>query len=248
MSRLIGFAVIVLLISGMTHAMFKGDYKAGPEIMPEPASIKHGQEKITFNGCNIKWKHNVNMISDIVEVYQEQILGKAAFLHCKATAHSAHQTQNQGEPFLIDIVLADTSGEYYPDGHAKENEKYSLTVNGRMAKIRAPFYPGVVRALESLTQLIEMTDKKQHTYLIEYAPIEIDDIPRLPYRGVMVDTAREFMPIRVLKQVVDGLMMAKMNHLHWHFFEDDSIPMFSKHFPDLVNYTAFSKEEVYMPD
>eukprot|EP00343_Euplotes_focardii_P008113 CAMPEP_0205819218 /NCGR_PEP_ID=MMETSP0206-20130828/1489_1 /ASSEMBLY_ACC=CAM_ASM_000279 /TAXON_ID=36767 /ORGANISM="Euplotes focardii, Strain TN1" /LENGTH=346 /DNA_ID=CAMNT_0053112531 /DNA_START=596 /DNA_END=1636 /DNA_ORIENTATION=- len=47
---------------------------------------------------------------------------------------------------------------------------------------------------------------------------------------------------------IDGMMLGRNNAFHWHFSEDDSIGMFSKSFPDLVNYTAFTSREIYTPE
>ena len=43
----------------------------------------------------------------------------------------------------------------------------------------------------------------------------IRDAPRYKYRGLMVDTARHFLPLEMLFTVVDGMAVEKLNVLHW---------------------------------
>lgn len=47
----------------------------------------------------------------------------------------------------------------------------------------------------------------------------------------MVDTARHFMPLKILERTVDALVINKMNVLHWHITDDESFPLL------LTNYS-----------
>ena len=48
------------------------------------------------------------------------------------------------------------------------------------------------------------------------APISPSDGPRFKYRGLMVDCARHFIPITMLRRIVDTMAYAKLNVLHLH--------------------------------
>lgn len=48
------------------------------------------------------------------------------------------------------------------------------------------------------------------------APWHIVDAPHFPHRGLLVDTARTFLPVPLLQLIIDGLMYSKMNVFHWH--------------------------------
>ena len=56
-------------------------------------------------------------------------------------------------------------------------------------------------------------------------PIEIKDEPLFEYRSLLVDTARHFISLPVLKETIDALMYNKMNIFHWHVVDDDSFPL-----------------------
>jgi hexosaminidase len=49
------------------------------------------------------------------------------------------------------------------------------------------------------------------TYILHDAPWQIEDSPRFPHRGLMVDTARHWQPVASLKAIVDSLAYAKLN-------------------------------------
>lgn len=105
--------------------------------------------------------------------------------------------------------------------------------------IYASHYPGVIRALDTLYQIIEEVEGSKGIYRIKHAPITINDEPEFAYRGVMIDTSREYYYIDTIKQLLDGMMYARLNVFHWHFIDSDSIPMYSETYPDMTNYTAF---------
>lgn len=45
----------------------------------------------------------------------------------------------------------------------------------------------------------------------------IVDKPRFAYRGLLVDTARHFIPVPILKKQIDSMAYNKLNVLHWLF-------------------------------
>jgi len=77
--------------------------------------------------------------------------------------------------------------------------------------------------------------------------VAVDDTPSFAHRGVLLDCARNFMPVPVLKRVVDGLMYSKMNVLHLHLSDSQSFPLqlTTGHGPDITRHGAYSTNETY---
>jgi hexosaminidase len=97
------------------------------------------------------------------------------------------------------------------------DESYELTIpaDGSAATLTANTYYGALRGLETFSQLVNF-NYSGHGYIVGNAPWSISDAPRFSHRGVMIDTARHFEPVTVIKTVIDSLTYAKFNTLHWH--------------------------------
>ncbi|MBF9220068.1 beta-N-acetylhexosaminidase [Hymenobacter ruricola] len=119
-----------------------------------------------------------------------------------------------------------------------DEERYSLRVTPMGVSIDAPTSLGVLRALATLEQL-PVTEKKQR-YLPE---VDIQDQPRFAWRGLLIDAARHFMPVAVMKRNIDGMAAVKLNVLHWHLTDDQGFRIESKVFPRL--HTVGSTDGLY---
>ena len=77
---------------------------------------------------------------------------------------------------------------------------------------------------------------------------EITDFPRFPHRGLMIDTARHYMPLKTLKKMLDLMAQNKMNVMHWHLSDDASFPYESTLFPDMSRNGSFQPyTHIYTP-
>jgi hexosaminidase len=81
-------------------------------------------------------------------------------------------------------------------------------------------------------------------YWIPDAPWHINDKPLFPYRALMVDTSRHFLPLNALRRQIDALSFTKMNVLHWHMTDAQSTPYDSAVHPNL-KLGAFTPGAVY---
>lgn len=106
-------------------------------------------------------------------------------------------------------------------------EAYKIAISEKIT-IAASSSTGVMHALESLIQLAEKTQSG-----VRFAHVQIEDYPRFAWRGMMVDVARHFLPISVLKRNVDAMAASKMNILHLHLTDDEGFRIESKRWPKL---------------
>jgi hexosaminidase len=109
-----------------------------------------------------------------------------------------------------------------------EDESYALSITADGAQIDAPTPLGAMHGLQTFLQLVEVSpDGFTAPALI------IHDQPRFPWRGLMIDVGRHFIPLDVLRRKLDGLEAVKMNVFHWHLSEDQGFRVESRKFPKL---------------
>jgi hypothetical protein len=120
------------------------------------------------------------------------------------------EEQNQ-EMIQLITVHVDNLSEEYPQLDTDESYSLSISEFGESI-ITAKTVYGVLRALESLSQLI-LFDSETGFYSVHGCPIDITDAPRYPHRGLLLDTSRHFQPIAALKRTIDSLSYAKYNGL-----------------------------------
>jgi hexosaminidase len=109
-----------------------------------------------------------------------------------------------------------------------EDESYSLEVTSAGAKLNAANPLGVLHGLQTFLQLVAVTPEG-----FAAPAVSIEDHPRFPWRGLMIDVSRHFVPIDVLKRNVDGMEAVKMNVFHWHLSENQGFRIESRKFPKL---------------
>jgi hexosaminidase len=109
-----------------------------------------------------------------------------------------------------------------------QDESYELTVTQTGAKLTAANPLGVLHGLQTFLQLVE-TGANGFAVPV----VTIKDQPRFPWRGMLIDVGRHFIPLEVLKRNLDGMAAVKMNVLHWHLYDDQGFRVESKRFPKL---------------
>lgn len=99
---------------------------------------------------------------------------------------------------------------------------------------------GVLRGLETFSQLVYRPSGSGNDLWVNGSFIL--DFPRFTYRGILLDTARHFIPVNILKKNLDAMVMNKMNVFHWHIVDDQSFPYESTTFPLLHENGAYNSE------
>ena len=109
-----------------------------------------------------------------------------------------------------------------------EDESYELTVTSSGAQLNAPNPLGIIRGLQTFLQLVQITPAG-----FAVPAVSIKDQPRFPWRGLMIDVSRHFIPLDALKRNLDAMAAVKMNVFHWHLSDDQGFRVESKKFPKL---------------
>lgn len=124
-----------------------------------------------------------------------------------------------------------------------EDESYSLEISADRAKLDAVTTLGIMRGLQTFLQMVRTTSDG-----FAVPAIAIQDKPRFPWRGLMIDVSRHFIPLDVLKRNLDGMAAVKLNVFHWHLSDNQGFRVESKKFPKLQEFGSdglfYTQDEV----
>lgn len=109
-------------------------------------------------------------------------------------------------------------------------EGYALTVNADGIVIRASDEAGLFHGTVTLWQLLTQGDRARVTL----PAMHIEDAPRFPWRGYMLDSARHFQTPAQVKQLLDTMALHKLNTFHWHLTDDQGWRIEIKRYPRLT--------------
>ena len=130
------------------------------------------------------------------------------------------------DPVRLDIAYGSTA-EYPALG---DDERYGVEISPGRIGIDAPTEWGVLHALATLAQLVE-SDGKGHGF----PHCEIEDAPRFPWRGLMIDTVRHFISMETLERTLDVMEFYKLNVLHLHLSDDQGFRFLGTAYPELAD-------------
>ncbi|RTY91917.1 beta-N-acetylhexosaminidase [Flavobacterium sp. RSP46] len=124
-----------------------------------------------------------------------------------------------------------------------EDESYELKIASNQITINATSDLGALHGLETLLQLLQNNSTSFY-----FPVVEISDSPRFTWRGLMIDAARHFQPVDVIKRNLDAMASMKMNVFHWHLADDQGWRIELKNHPKLTELASdgnfYTQEEI----
>jgi hexosaminidase len=185
-------------------------------LMPLPAQVKPGTGEFLIN----------NGFGVALEGFAEPRLERAKqrFLNTLS--------QETGIPLWREAVLnkpmffIKTAGPSAPLQQMDEDESYRLQISGDEVHLEAANPLGVLHGLQTFLQLVRISPRG-----FAVPAMTIDDQPRFPWRGLMLDVGRHFMPLDVVYRTLDGMEAVKLNVFHWHLSDNQGFRVESKKFP-----------------
>src|SRR5579864_2254330 len=196
---------------------FSGVAQSQLSLMPMPASVQTGGGQLAITQS---FSVGVRGASDPV-------------LDSEIQRFQGQLSRQTGIPFRPQPSAAPTLQIHADHGRESveklgEDESYELTVSDSDAQLNAPTQLGILHGLQTFLQLVQITPNG-----FAVPAVTVRDQPRFPWRGLLIDVSRHFIPIDVLKRNVEGLAAVKMNVLHWHLSDDQGFRVESKKFPRL---------------
>lgn len=212
--------IFTLILSAFFAISAQDLQTARRNLMPVPANIswKNGRLPVTKNfTVAVSGKTDERLKSYIFRAMR-RLEGRTIFEFSRDLS-----TDSANASLLIETI---STGNAIPK--LGDDESYDLEISDRQAKIAAPTTVGAMRGLETFLQLLE--GDKDGFY---FPAVSINDKPRFTWRGLMIDSARHFQPVEVIKRNLDGMAAVKLNVLHWHLTEDQGFRVETKKLPEL---------------
>jgi len=187
--------------------------------MPRPESAQFGTGSLAVDSS----------LSVVFTGYTEPRLERAAERFLRQLAHQT------GLPLSLKPSRTAKATLVIQTDHASkeiqevgEDESYILDVSTASARLRASTPLGTMHGLQTLLQLVDVSPGG-----FAAPVVAIQDRPRFQWRGLMIDSARHFLPLDVIRRNIDGMEAVKMNVFHWHLSENQGFRVESKKFPKL---------------
>ena len=222
MSKFTTFALGLFLNVFALNAFAKTNSLA---LMPYPQSVKQHTAQYTLTKniqLNIQGMSEKRQsffqqrISQQLQKFGHQVLGKPAI---EGVARSK-----------ISLIINNESVNHYTFPTFKNDESYQLIVSAKGIEINAKNDFGAIQGIATLFQLISSHTSLELTKIPQ---LTINDFPRFPWRGLMLDSVRHFLSIKTIKRQIDGMAAAKLNVFHWHLTDDQGWRFESKAYPKL---------------
>ncbi len=234
-SRLAGLKGLLLLVfcTFVVPGNFRAQEKGSLLVMPLPAHVVQGEGEFLIDG------HFGISLKGYKEPRLEQ--AQQRFLE--------RLSQETGIPLWREAILSpphfvvQTAGPSEPTQQLGEDESYHLEISTTDVQLTASNPIGVLRGLQTFLQLVTITPRGFSVLVAT-----IDDKPRFPWRGLLIDSGHRFVHISAIKRNLDGMEAVKLNVFHWRFADNQGFHIESKKFPLLQEKGSggfyYSQDEV----
>ena len=123
----------------------------------------------------------------------------------------------------------------------QSKEGYVITVDKKGVVIEGATAAGVFYGVQTLRKSIPVDKSLTEVTL---PGVVLKDAPRFGYRGVMLDCARHYFPVKFVKQFIDLIAMHNMNVFHWHLTDDQGWRIEVKKYPGLAKIGSVREKTV----
>ena len=123
----------------------------------------------------------------------------------------------------------------------QSKEGYVITVDKKGVVIEGATAAGVFYGVQTLRKSIPVDKSLTEVTL---PAVMLKDAPRFGYRGVMLDCARHYFPVKFVKQFIDLIAMHNMNVFHWHLTDDQGWRIEVKKYPGLAKIGSVREKTV----
>lgn len=214
--------ILIVVVGGFLYyrlaiynpPLISDDDRAEIELMPLPVRLELEKGEIDLSdGIHVSF---INVRSDFQNKAVDRFL---------SDLESIYGIAADGKGILLEIDCREKTDGEIP--RFADDESYRLEIDKQIA-LSANTQFGINHGLETILQLV-----KQEENGVVLPKLKIEDKPRFPWRGLMLDVCRHWMPKEVVLRTIDAMAAVKMNVFHLHLSEDQGFRVESKVFPKL---------------
>jgi len=141
-------------------------------------------------------------------------------------------------------VATDVSTITFVKDESQAEEAYLLVVSPDCITVKASGYAGYLYGIQTLRQFVMLAnpavlESGSTQSELKVPCVTITDAPRYPWRGFMLDSARNFQSADSIKRYLDYLAFIKMNRFHWHLVDSQGWRIEIKRYPELTEKAAW---------
>ena len=116
---------------------------------------------------------------------------------------------------------------------------YSIEVTKRRIKMRYSTEGGRKYAVQTLNSLQVDTVRRNGKSVRETPCCIVNDFPRCQWRGLLLDSGRQYQSLETIKSKLDLLFSLRMNVFHWHLTEGLGWRLEIRKYPELTKTGAY---------
>ena len=160
-----------------------GGDRVGVSLFPRPASFFQGEGALNVSSFVVVVESDAPVLVAAAKRYRDRWSGRGAF----------------GDVYRVRLTVDEASRATAPQlsDFEADGEAYDLVANHGGASIEARSVWGVLRGLATFSQVVLEGDGGQAC--VGGLPLTATDGARFPWRGLLLDTARRFYPVTMLR-------------------------------------------------
>jgi hexosaminidase len=225
---------VALVVGGVARAAAPGVAPASaPGVIPAPAHVeaRPGAFVIrTGTRLSIPGDPRAARIARYFADLMQKTRGIQLALDAPGAGHAAHSIV-----FRLDARAAVSSRT---SSTAESNpEAYAVDISPDRIVLSAGDPRGLLYAGVTLWQLCTSAEAQGDSAVVP--SMKIIDSPRFAWRGLMLDSARQYQSPEFILQLIDWMSLHKLNVLHWHLTDDQAWRLEIKRYPRLTSVGAW---------
>jgi hexosaminidase len=193
-----------------------------PALMPMPLKLEAGAGALAID-------QRFTVTVTLADPRLESALNRLVARLSRQTGMAIRRAKPAARVYARLIVACAAHGAPYPT--LGEDESYQLEVTPGTSLLKAATVDGALHGLETFAQLVESGAGG-----FQAPAVRIDDRPRFPWRGLLMDVSRHWMPVEVVERNLDAMAAVKLNVFHWHLSDDQGFRVESKRYPRLQQF------------